>query len=38
MKKESLTEGKVATIERIGIGSQDLRGKQKIGYNGIRSS
>jgi hypothetical protein len=38
MKTERLIEEKVATMERIGIGNQDLRGQQRIGCSGIRSS
>jgi hypothetical protein len=37
METERLTERTVATMERIRIGSQDLRGEQRIGYNGIWS-
>jgi hypothetical protein len=38
MKSRKQIEGKVATMERVGMGSQDFRREHEIGWNAIESS
>lgn len=38
MKRQRPTEGKVITMERIGMVNQDLRNQQRMGSNGIRGN